>query len=964
MHIRDKRTFSCFPWSRAAIMLFFIGCFGPESAAGIKEIGLPFINNYPKTLYNASNQNWSVTQCSKGFMYFGNNDGLLEFDGHSWQLFPLPNNSIPRSVLAVGETIYAGAFEEIGYFERGTHGGMEYHSLTHLIPMAFRSFDEVWRIHQTSREVIFQSYRSAFIYDGNRIRVLEPPTDFSLSYLVRDRLYIIDRERGLMGLTGQVLEPLSNDPVFSRNEIRGILPFNNGRIIIGTNNEGLFLFDGKELTPWDIPLNQFLRRYNLFSALQLSNGYYVFGTVQNGVYIASPDGAVVQHINRFRGLQNNTVLGLFEDSRHNLWLGLDNGIDFIELNSPISLLDHNFGLESTYASIVFEGKLFAGTNQGLYVMDLDKLDAPDLPAKSFELVPGTEGQVWNLQEVNGELFCAHNFGAFLVNGKTARKLSDQSGYWYFIPHKGSADTIVAGTYNGLSWFSREQGQWQYQGELGGFSESSRSMLQDHDGSIWISHGYRGLFRVTPSRDLQVVEAVKLFGPAENLPAELPYNLQWLNNELVVTTRSGVFRFDQASNAFRRHSLWENVFRQADFLDKLHQDQAGNIWYFTNTAMGVYRLLENGTYQDIHTPFQRINSMLLPAFESILIMDHQNVFIGSQNGLIHYDASVIKDQGIPEPVYIREVVFQGKDGHMVMSDPEQETETGAAARLDIPHASNSVIFRYASPSFEETGRFAYRLLGFEENWSPWESVNFKEYTNLREGDYVFQVKALNAYHTESPPASFSFTVKPPLHRSTFAYIIYSLLLIFLIAGNIIYWRRRMRRTSQHERSRHQLNLQQQQLAFREESLKSAMGHKTRELANTTMHLIQKNKVLTSIRDQLSELVRTSKDEEERYRVQGLIKKINRDLKNEKHREVFDDYFDEVHQDFVARLRERYPDLSPKELRLCAYLRMNLSTKEIAPLMNISVRGVEISRYRLRKKLLLPREENLLDFILGF
>jgi ligand-binding sensor domain-containing protein/DNA-binding CsgD family transcriptional regulator len=945
-------------------MLFFIGCFGPESAAGIKEIGLPFINNYPKTLYNASNQNWSVTQSDNGFMYFGNNDGLLEFDGQSWQLHPLPNHSILRSVLAVGETIYAGAFEEIGYFERGANGNLDYHSLTHLIPMAFRSFDEVWRIHQTSGEVIFQSYRFAFIYDGNRIRVLEPPTDFSLSYLVRDRLYIIDRESGLMWLNGQVLESLSNDPVFSRNEIRSILPLGNDRIIIGTNNEGLFIFDGKELNPWNIPLNQYLRRYNLFSALRLSNGYYVFGTVQNGVYIADPDGAVVQHINRFRGLQNNTVLGLFEDRKRNLWLGLDNGIDYIELNSPISLLDHNFGLESTYTSIVFNGKLYAGTNQGLYAMDLEILDASDMPDKSFELVPGTEGQVWNLQVVNGELFCAHNFGAFLVEGNTARKISDHSGYWYFIPHKGSADNIVAGTYVGLSWFSREQGQWQYMGELGGFSESSRSMLQDHDGSIWISHGYRGLFRVTPSRDMQRVEAVKLFGPAESLPAELPYNLQWLNNELVVTTRSGIFRFDQASNGFRRHSLWENVFGQEDFLDKLHQDQAGNIWYFTNTAMGVYRLLENGTYQDIYTPFQRINSMLLPAFESILVLDPQNVFVGSQNGLIHYDASVIKDPGMPEPVYIREVIFQGRDGQMTIPDPFPEAAAGSTARVEIPHASNSVLFRYASPSFEETGRFAYRLLGFEENWSPWESVNFKEYTNLREGDYVFQVKALNAYLTESPITSFSFTVKPPLHRSTFAYIIYSLMLVILIAGNIIYWRRRMRRTSQMEKSRHQLSLQQQQLAFREESLKSAMDHKTRELANTTMHLIQKNKVLTSLREQLSELLKTGRDEEQRYRVQRLILKINRDLKNEKHKEVFDDYFDEVHQDFINRLKERYPDLSPKELRLCAYLRMNLSTKEIAPLMNISVRGVEISRYRLRKKLQLPREENLLDFILDF
>jgi len=97
---------------------------------------------------------------------------------------------------------------------------------------------------------------------------------------------------------------------------------------------------------------------------------------------------------------------------------------------------------------------------------------------------------------------------------------------------------------------------------------------------------------------------------------------------------------------------------------------------------------------------------------------------------------------------------------------------------------------------------------------------------------------------------------------------------------------------------------------------------------------------------------------------LLKKVNKELKNEKHQELFDSYFDEVHQDFITRLKDDYQNLSPKELRLCAYLRMNLSTKEIAPLMNVSVRGVEISRYRLRKKLGLDHDTNLADFILSY
>ena len=958
-------------------MLLAMTC-SQQAGAGVKAVGLPFISNIPKTQYNASTQNWSITQSSSGFMYFGNNDGLLEFDGNNWQLYPIPNFSIPRSVFAVGDTIYTGAFDEFGYFARNTGGNLVYHSLTHLIPQTYRVFDEVWKIFQTGSEIVFQSYRYLFIYDGLRVRIIEPPSDFSLSYQVNNSLLVVDRERGLMNLSGYMLESLVNDPVFRRNEVRCILPYNDHHIIIGTNNDGLFLFDGKNLRPWDLPLNKLLKSANLFSGIRLNNGYYVFGTVQNGVFIADPEGAIVQHINRVKGLQNNTVLSLFEDLRNNLWIGLDNGIDYIELNSPISIMDYNYGLESTYTSILYEGRLYAGTNQGLYVMDIERLGARDMPNKSFELIPGTEGQVWNLQVIRGSLFCSHNFGSFLVEGKTAKKISAHNGYWLFLPYNQSPDTLIAGTYSGLAWFRRAGGNWEYMGEIKGFNESSRDMIQDEDGQIWISHGYRGLFRVSLSPDLQRVESIKLFGPAENLPADLPYNIHLLDNEMVVTTREGVFRYNSSGSLFGLHPEFQEVFREKPFLDQLHMDQEGNIWYFTQSEMGVYRLQENGFFTDINTPFQRINPMLIPAFGHILTLDHRNVFIGTQNGLVHYDASVIKGIQQAESAFIREVVFQGKGRHIFWHNPGMQAGSGPADIPEIAYAQNSVSFRYASPAYAEPSRFSYRLAGFEDVWSPWETTNFKEYTNLREGKYVFQVKALNVYGSESQVAEFAFMVKPPLLRSTLAYFIYSFLLLLIIAGNVVYWRKRMKRIRQRDRYRHQLRLEQQELAFREESLrnekeiihlrneslKSAMDHKTKELANTAMHLIQKNKTLTAIRNQLAGMGQKAGNDEQKYQVQQLIKKINRDLRNEKHREVFDTYFDEVHQDFLARMKESYPDLTPKELRLCAYLRMNLSTKEIAPLMNISVRGVEISRYRLRKKLHLERNEHLLDFILQF
>jgi DNA-binding CsgD family transcriptional regulator len=121
-------------------------------------------------------------------------------------------------------------------------------------------------------------------------------------------------------------------------------------------------------------------------------------------------------------------------------------------------------------------------------------------------------------------------------------------------------------------------------------------------------------------------------------------------------------------------------------------------------------------------------------------------------------------------------------------------------------------------------------------------------------------------------------------------------------------------------------------------------------------------LNAVKEELSNIANLLNSESNKAKIRQLQRKIDRDISNEKYFKVFDSYFDDVHQDFLKRLKEKHPELSPKELRLCAYIRMNISSKEIASLLNISIRGVEVSRYRLRKKMGLERETNLTEYIL--
>ncbi len=954
-----------------------------NSSSQVKSIGLPSIVNHFRSEYRAGTQNWSITQSKSGFIYLGNNDGILEYDGTNWTNYPVPNSSVVRSVLAVGDTIYSGAFEEIGFLAPDTEGKLTYSSLNHLIPSIYTGFDEIWNIYASQGKIVFQSYNYLFILSEGEVKVIEPLTRFSMLHLVNDHFYIVDTDHGLMLLENDSLHLVSNHPVFFRNEIRNILTLDNGDLLIGTSNEGLFLFNkaSSRITPWDTDVNKPIKDYNLYSALMLSNGDLAFGSVGNGVFLSDQDGQVLQHLNRYKGLQNNTILSLHEDRRNNLWLGLDNGIDYLEISSPLSFLNYNFNIESAYTSLIHNGVLYVGTNQGLYAREFSGINNIFPDAKGFELIKGTEGQVWSLEVIDNTLFCGHNFGCFVIEGFAARQVSDIRGFWSFLMPPGSSETILAGIYSGLVSLVKDNGQWVFYDEVKGFPESARSMYMENESNLWISHGYKGLFKLTLNSSLDSVIHTQLFRSESGLPEQFPYNIQIINSEMYITTQAGIFSYDHTRNSFSKPGKIIQIFKDKGFIDKIHQDKAGNLWYFTNDYLGVMRLLEDGKYIDIVAPFSAINQVLIPAFQNIYIHDSDNVFIGSQEGLIHYDPNIIKDYNSAEEVFIKEATFFDKNNEAISWFAGNLVNITNHETRIIPYSWNSVMLRFTTPAFEspEKIHFSYRLIGYDLNWSPWNRVNFKEYTNLKEGDYTFQIKAVNAFNAESEIKSFHFTVRPPVFRSRVAYIFYSLILGLIITGNFYYIRKGIFKTRMREKLKHEKRLAHREKLFREqttlsekeiinlrnESLRSEMKYKNKELANATLHLIQKNKTLSYLKEDLNKLLKSNPANiTEKDNINNLVKKIDRDLRNEKNWMVFNNYFDEVHQDFITRLKSQYNDLTPKELRLCAYLRMNISTKEIAPLMNISVRGVEISRYRLRKKLLLDHNINLTEFIMNF
>ncbi len=941
----------------------------------VKSIGTPLIRQYDRADFNAGRQTWMIEQGVNGMMYFANNDGLLEYDGNHWKTYQLPGRTIIRCIKSDGKgRIYAGSFNEIGYFSPGHDGYLSFQSLKHLLPENERDFGEVWKIHLTPGGVVFQSFKSLIIINNDVAEMIHAPTQFHFSYYVNGELLVVDLREGVMRLALGKLFPVVGMEMLKGREIWSILPFDD-KILLATSGTGVYAYDGKDLTPWATATSGILARSKIYCAMPLGDKYYAFGTIQNGLIITDLTGNIIQFMDREQGLQNNTVLSMNTDHYGNLWLGLDNGIDYIEINSPLSLLSHQHGLNAGYAAIIHNNILYLGTNQGVYATDWKEFSSGNMTHQAFRLIENTSGQVWVLQVIDDQLFCGHNYGTFLINDYQARLITDVSGVWEFLQLKDDPDKIMAGTYLGFILFEKRNGNWTFSRSIKGFRESSRDFLQDEKGDVWMSHGLKGIFRVRFNRSYDSVIAVTFYDSQSGLPSNTGMSLFKYRENVFFATEKGIYQFNQVTQMMEPAAALQNLMGDR-FYRRVIIDRQGNIWNFTDSRAGVYRLQEDGSYLNISSPFEPITGNYIGGFEYVYPYDDKNVFFGVENGFIHYDPSSFRNYKQPLTAYIREMNSTNADTVLFRGMVKESFSLDRK----ISFNSNSVQFYFSANDFENPERLEYstRLEGPDGSWSGWSSRNSKEFTNLIEGDYTFRVKARNIYLEESPPVSLSFSVAPPWRRSLLAYVIYGFMMVMAIVAVINLVRKKINRSKREaelakerqfiqreaELKKISLEAEKEVIRLRNEKLNEEMLMKDKELANSTLQQIQKNKLLVNLIHDLKKLANSSHEPESRAQIRNMIKKINKDIDAETQWKVFEKYFENVHEEFLKRIKSQYPDLTPRELKLCAYLRLNISSKEIALLMNISARGVEISRYRLRRKLKLEHTTNLTDFIISF
>jgi len=958
-------------------LLFFIfslALLPLTTLAEVKVIGNPRVKNYDNSIVQAGTQTWMIDIAENSLMYFANNDGVLEFDGVNWRKYPLAGHTVVRSVKAAKDgRIYAGGYDEFGYFEADPSGRLIFNSLEQKLPEHKRDFGDVWKIYELDGNIIFQTFNQLMIFREDTLRIIDAPDMFHFSFLINGILYVNDQSKGLYRLNSNELIKPEGTEKLNGMLIWAMLPVGDA-VLIATSNNGIFLYDNNRLTLWENPSSEILMQKQVFCGIAIDNTTLAFGTIQDGLIICDTSGNLIQHINIDKGLQNNTVLSLQMDLSSNLWLGLDNGIDYVEVNSPLTFFTTYNNLSSGYAAVIHNDLIYFGTNRGVFYYSWKELLAGGTD-RIFRLVPGTQGQVWSLEVIDGTLFCGHNSGVFIIEGKKAELVSEVQGGWTFIQPTGQKDMVICGTYTYLVKFERKNGRWSRGIPVKGFKESSQFLANAGLGSLWISHGYKGVFRTHFNATYDSVVKIDYFNSSNGFPSDKDINVLEISNRPVFTTGQGIYMYNPESDRFVPDEFFMSRLTRSD-MNFLQKDNQGNIWYFTLEDAGVYRLKEDGNYTEVEIPFRKLSGSFIKWFQFVYPYSENHVFIGTQTGIAHYMPNYTKDYQKPFKTLIRRVQILSESDSVIYFGTPSKTDFSA----NLPFKYNHLQFEFAATDFENPERIRYltKLEGFDKDWIDWNNHTIRQFTNLKHGKYTFKVKAINIFGVEGETASIDFVINPPWYQSNIAIAIYVILSVMLIFGLIRLIRRRIERSKKafEEEQKKLFNEREKQLQIESllaeqnviklinEKLQNEKIQKDKELANTTMQIIQKSKSLTAIKNDLRKISRELGAHPAVSQISSIQKKINRNIDSDKQWEVFETHFENVHEEFLKRLKENYPDLSPRELKLCAYLRLNISSKEIAALMNISVRGVEISRYRLRKKLGIDHDTNLTEFILSY
>ena len=764
---------------KLVLLLIFLYSIGLSAQSTIPSAevgtvnGAPFIRNYTPEEYNAHNQNWTAVQDKRGVMYFGNNHGILEYDGVSWRLIPM---EIIRSMaIADDGRIYAGSFGDIGYLAPDSAQQLQFISLLPHLDKQYHEFSDVWQTFATSGGIYFVTPKFIFRWDGNFMSVWTSKTSFHVGCKVNDKFYVRQREVGLMHIVSDslVMAPLGEK--FADERVMAMFPFpsaNKNLLLMATRTNGLFLYDGNSIQQFSNEANDILKEGQLYCGTQLSNGQYAYGTLQNGVVIIDTLGRLRHHLNKASGLQDETIWYLYPDKQGGLWIGMHVGISRAEISSPLTYFGEREGVEGSVLEIVrHKSRLYAATSMGIYYLDENPINNNSL---KFHRVSGVSPQCWALLPFGQVLLAGAFDGVYeiregqgrLINGTYAMSLSRSMQ---------DSNRVFVGLQSGLKSLYFDKGKWRDEGRIENIDPEILHIQETSERKLWLTARNKGLVLVDFSKGFNSKPQVMSFDTLHGLPPGERKFAFFAGEILRFGTPQGIYGFDEIEQRFYPDTslIIGNAIDNVE-LFSINEDSRGILWIVGKGELNNALPQTDGSYAMQPSPFLRIASFDDYYAYPDPIYDNLT-WLGSIDRVIRYDGSVSPANVNDFPTLIRQITANGDS--LLYGGSGQ----GLGKILTLGNGYKSLRFRFAAPSFDDESKtqYQYILEGFDAQWSDWNTETYKDYTGLPPGSYRFLVRSKNIYQQTGTPTAVEFKILPPFYLSSLAFLLYALILIALV-----------------------------------------------------------------------------------------------------------------------------------------------------------------------------------------
>lgn len=753
------------------------------------ELGTPLLTSWLPNDYGADPQMWSVTQDHRGVMYFGNNQGILEYDGVSWRLIQTSNKGRCGSLVNGPDgRVYAGCIGDFGYLAPDSLGQMQLFSLLHHAPDSTRDFADIWILKSIGESVYF-SARYIFRWTPSNVLADGPHPKGEMKtfqmgntaagnayhggYSADETFYIRKLNEGMMRFQGDTLALVPDGERFADERIYVMLPFDNaGRTLVGSRTQGLFVYDGQVFTPFESEANQHLIDHELYMPGALLEDGWLLNTLSGGAVILDKQGQVVHTLDQSTGLADNTVISVYADPNRPeaQWLALNTGVARVEATGPFTIFNEARGLSSTVNKILrHEGRLYLATTVGVSWLNPNSglVEPIDMPIS----------EAWDLVSVDGYLLVATDNGVFQVDGNRAtylRKSLDNKSWDSFVLHQSvdQPNRVYVGVLYGLSILELRNNTWQDVGRVPGFEDEISSIAQIDPNTLWLGTRTGLIFKITfPNGDETLLKDTQVdrYTQDHGLPVG-SISVYEVNDDLFFLSQEGIYRFDATANRF-----YADTTNAKSLAGKttLAQGKTGEAWALGNgIAQGTSQVAGQHDWQT--GSLERFSDMIVNTAYS---EKNGVTWFGGVEGLIRYDSNKAIKHDAVYPALIRSVIV-GEDSLIYGGGGNVDD---FAINLDYDH--NDLQIQYAATSYEDVGRLQFQsmLVGADYTWSNWNSRTERVYTNLDEGDYEFRVRAKNGFGHISQQATFSFSVTPPWYRSWFAYAGYAALAGLFLFG---------------------------------------------------------------------------------------------------------------------------------------------------------------------------------------